>query len=73
MSIEILQERELKTGWISISRNASWPSIGLLPSPRAKSIHGIAFTSIEQIEAAIEFLQKAKKEMKSLKLENSGR
>ena len=69
MSIEILQERELKTGWINIRRDMSWPSIGVLPSPRSKSIHGIAFTSIGQIDEAILFLKKARREMIKADLE----
>jgi len=63
MSIEILQkDRKLETGFINIQGH-SWPSFGVLPSPKAKSIHGIALTNEQQIKELIKFLQKALKEL----------
>jgi hypothetical protein len=63
VSIEVIQkDRKLECGWINVM-GKSWPGIGVLPKPKAKSIHGICLTSKDQIRKVIEFLQLCEKEM----------
>lgn len=66
--LEFLQERKLETGWVNLGPGRRWPSIGLLPSPKARSLHGIVFTSVSQIDEAVLFLKKARKEFAVIEL-----
>lgn len=63
MSILIVQkDTEMQTGWMQVGTQ-SWPSIGLLPSPKAQSLHGIAFNNLTQLKLTAHFLNYAIKEI----------
>lgn len=62
MSIEIIQDEDkMPTGFINIG-GSSFPGLGKLPKKKG-SIIGIAFNSQRHLDAAIAFLQKARREL----------